>query len=213
MNEELLKMTNKELIAYCERNNIDVDSKNVSKPTKAEIYKAIQEAGDLMEESSIDVEGLSEVDEEDLDEWLDISPETMEEKIKAAAAKKPTRAQLRQIHRDTMMPLRRVLITENDKNQTTIPTQVHYSTWGSRLGGHYTDRFVCGSPWHVRQGALNNLQGMMVARSIQDEEGNAIRHETVPKYIIQVLAPLTADERETIAKRQLIRDSSIESLI
>ena len=212
MNEELLKMTNKELIAYCDRNNINIDSKNVSKPTKAEIYKAIQEAGDLMEESIIESEGLDELDD-DVDEWLDISPEETEKKIRLAAAGKPTRAQIRKSQHDSLMPIRRVIITENDKNQTTIPTQVHYSTWGNRLMGHHTDRFICGSAWHVRQGALNNLQGMMVARSINDEEGNAIRHETVPKYIIQILPSLTEEERTTISKRQLIRDSSIESLI
>ncbi len=213
MNDQLKKMTNKELVAYCDRNNIDIDSKNVSKPTKAEIFKAIESAGELAEETLIEDEGLSEYDvEEGLDEFLDISEPDDVRKI-VAKTRKPTRAELRQKQVDELMPLRRVIITENDKNQTTIPTQVHYSTWGNRLLGHPTDRFVCGSPWHVREGALRNLRGMMAARAVQDEEGNTVRHETINKYIIQELAPLTQAERDIIAKRQLIRDSSIESLI
>ncbi len=213
MNEQLKKMTNKELIAYCERNNIEVTSKNVSKPTKNELFQAIKLVGELAEESLVEDEGLDEYAlEEGLDEFLDISePEDVKKII--IQSKKPTRSELRQIQVNELMPLRRVIITENNNNQTTIPTQVHYSTWGNRLLGHPTDRFVCGSPWHVREGALRNLRGMMAAISIDDEEGNTIRHETVNKYIIQILPDLDQSQRETIAKRQLIRDSSIESLI
>jgi len=212
MNEELLKMTNKELMAYCVRNNIDVDSKNVSKPTKIELHEAISAAGDLMEPSLIENEGIEDTDE-DIDAWLDTSPDTLEDKISAHAEKKLTRSQMRKQQWDEAKLLVRVLITENDNNQTTIPTQVHFTTWGNRLIGHYTDRFICGSPWHVRTGALHNLQSMEVARSVQDEEGNTIRHETVKKYVVQILTHLTSDERSVISKRQLIRDSSIESLI
>ena len=213
MNEELLKMTNKELVAYCERNNIDVDSKNVSKPTKPELFASIEAAGDLMEEASIEVEGLDEFDDSDLDDFLDISDEPAVPTRENFREEKKTRAELRKEQHNELMPFIRVIITENDKNQTTIPTQVHYSTWGNRLLGHHTDRFVCGAKWHVRRGALYNLQGMMVAISVQDEEGNTIKHETIPKYIVQELPPLTQEEREAIAKRQLIRDSSIDSLI
>ena len=215
MSAEISKMTNKELIAYCSRNNIDVDSKNVSKPTKDELFKAIEAVGDTVSEELVEDEGLDEFDvNEGLDEFLDISDEV--EKVISAPqrlSEKATREQRRRAVKAELTPLRRVIITENDKNQTTISTQVHYCTWGNRLIGHLTDRFVCGSPWHVREGALRNLRSMMAGKSIQDEEGNTIRHETINKYIIQELPPLTEDERAIIGKRQLIRDSSIESLI
>ena len=135
MNEELLKMTNKELMAYCVRNNIDVDSKNVSKPTKIELHEAISAAGDLMEPSLIENEGIEDTDE-DIDAWLDTSPDTLEDKISAHAEKKLTRSQMRKQQWDEAKLLVRVLITENDNNQTTIPTQVHFTTWGNRLIGH-----------------------------------------------------------------------------
>ena len=127
--------------------------------------------------------------------------------------KKISRTQLRKAQVRELMPRIRVNITINDNNQTTIPTQVHFCLWGNRLIGYNTDRFICGKPWHVREGALRNLEGMMAAISIQDEEGNTISHDTVPKYIIQRLPALTEPEIAKIGKRQTIRDSAVESLI
>ena len=48
---------------------------------------------------------------------------------------------------------------------------------------------------------------------IQDEEGNTVRTEKMPMYNIANLKGLTAEEIDVIARRQTIRDASIESLI
>ena len=209
---EFFTMTNKQLAAYCATNSIDVDSKNVSKPTKTEYLKSIESAGHMVEEDEILNEGLEDVEDlGDVDEFLDISDDTPSMPTRGPV--KVSRAERRLSLHNELMPLRRVIITENDKNQTGLQNQVHFATWGNRLIGHHTDKFICGSAWHVREGALNNLIGMMANISIQDEEGNTIKHDRVPKFVIQRLDPLTQEERETIAKRQLIRDSSIESLI
>ena len=216
MNTELQKMTNKELEAYCQRNSINIDSKNVSKPTKAELLAAIEAAGDLMEESTIKNEGLDEYGMDDVEDFLNTEPEelTVESfKPKTAEEKKLTRAQKRIKQRDELMPLRRVLITNNNSSQTTIKTQVHYSTWGNRLLGHHTDRFVCDSAWHVREGCLRNLESMVLNIPVQDDEGNTVRFETKQAYVVQRLAPLTVAERSTIGKRQQVREASIEESI
>ena len=216
MNSEILKMTNKELIAYCDRNSIDIDSKNVSKPTKAELMAAIEAAGDLMEEKIIENEGLDEYGMDDVEDFLNTDPDVLTVdtfKQKSVEEKKLTRAQKRIKQRDELMPLRRVLITNNNNSQTTIKTQVHYCTWGNRLLGHNTDRFVCDSAWHVREGALRNLEGMVLNIPVQDDEGNTVRFETKQAYVVQRLTPLTVQERNVIGKRQQVREASIEETL
>lgn len=209
------KMTNKELAKYCEENGIDIDSKNVSKPTKTEYIASIKRA-EASNEPSPEIDPVENLDD-DVDDFLDISEsgekDGMQEKVEKPKAKKMTRAQKRKQQYNELMALKRVMITKNDNNQTTVKNQVEFCTWGNRLLGHHTDRFITGREWHVREGALRNLQDMKISRPIQDDEGNTIRFETVQAYIIQRLDPLTKQEIEVIAKRQTIRDSSIESLI
>jgi len=217
--KDINKMTNKELGEFCKDNNIKVDSKNVSKPTKDEYIRAITEAlntakpGIATDEDVIN-EGITENMLDDVDEFLNVEDDTTDEKVtneKKASAE--TRAQKRKRQWNELMKLQRVIITSNSNNQTTLPNQVHYCTWGNRLLGHHTDRFIVGKPWHVREGALRNLARMEISNSIQDEEGNTVRFERVPAFVIQRLDHLSDEERAVIAKRQIIRDSSIESLI
>ena len=204
-------MTNKELAEYCKENNIDVPAKNVSKPSKTEFLNAI-----YANEEDINSEGI--YTEEDAlsnaDDFLNVDENNSDENVtESAKQKKESRSQKRQKQWKELMALKRVIINSNDNNQTRIKNQVEYCTWGNRLLGHHTDRFIIGKPWHVREGALRNLKNMMISRSVQDEEGNTVRFETVPAYIIQELPALTKEEIDVIAKRQIIRDSSIESLI
>jgi len=209
------QMTNKQLAAYCVSHNIEVQSRNVSKPTKSEFLDSIYNVQHEASNVDLEDEGLLENFDEDegLDEFLNIDDEEDETQTLREQLSKPTRKETRKEQVQAMTKLQRVIITENDKTQTTLPNQVHFCLWGNRLIGYYNDRFVLGAKWHVREGALRNLQGMMSARSIQDEEGNTIKHEYVNKYIIQRFDMLTPEEIATIEKRQLIRDSSIESLI
>ncbi len=197
---EIEKMTNPKLKEYCENENIDVDSKNVSKPTKAEYVASIKKS---IETDEAEVEA----------DWL---PETKEEEIvEVKETKKPklTRSQKRKKQFNEMHAFKRVIVTSNDDSQTKINNQVNYVTWGNRLLGHQTDRVIFGKPWHVREGALRNLRETTLYKSIQDEEGNTVRTEKIPKYNIQDLTNLSQKEIDDIGKRQIIRDSSIESLI
>ena len=204
MSEKYQNMKNADFKLYCESEGIDVDSKNVSKPTRDEYIIAIekfessQQAGD--------------------NEFLNTEPELgvyngMQEEKKPETKKvKPlTRAQKRRKQYNTLMVKKRVIITNNSSNQTKQPME--YISWGNRTLGHNTDIIVFDKPWHVREGALRNLRGAVITESIQDEEGNQVRFETKASYIIQELPPLTREEIDLIAKKQLIRDSSIDSLI
>jgi hypothetical protein len=211
-------MTNKDLIEYCKDEGIDVDSKNVSKPTKKELLAAIK----AFEQGQAEPEEVTEVSDEeiedegmtDADEFLNMLDEpTVETKKESTAikTKKLSRAQKRRLQYNEYMPLKRVLVTTNADNQTK--TSLVFITWGNGLLGHRTDRVYLGKPWHVRQGALNNMKAAFTAISIQDEEGNQVKSETLPTYNIIELDALTKNEIETIKKRQIIRDASIESLV
>lgn len=214
-------MTNKDLKEYCDAEEIFVASKNVSKPTKKEYLLAIQSFEKMQHENiqayveqaepvleEVEVESDNEPEEED-----EFFKEIMAEKSKVASTPKKkgalTRAQKRKKQYDELMPLKRVLITSNATNQTK--SNVEYVTWGNGLLGHKTDLVYMGKPWHVREGALRNMRNANVSISRQD--GNNIVYETVPAYNIQVLDALSPEEIEKIAKRQTIRDASIESLI
>ena len=193
---KLEEMKNKDLIDYCNEEGIEVKSKNVSKPTKTELLDAIKK---------FEAEQMG-----DVEDFLE--PEEIEElEKKPEVKKKMTRAQKRKMQHDELFPLKRVLITSNATNQTQ--TNLKFITWGNGLIGHQTDRVYLGKPWHVREGALRNLRNATISKSIQDEEGNTVRFETVPAYNIQELPQLTKKEIDLIAKRQTIRNSSIESLI
>jgi len=216
MSDLFKDMTNKDLAEYCVDEGIEVNSKNVSKPTKKELLDAIKsfEAKQLEPVEALDLseDEISEEGMTDADEFLaQAEPVKTVEPTKSTKPVKLTRAQKRRKQYNELMPLRRVLITTNADNQTK--TNLVFITWGNGLIGHNTDRVYLGKPWHVRQGALNNMKNAMTRISVQDDEGNQVRFETVPAYNIIELDPLTKEEIERIAKRQTIRDASIESLI
>ncbi len=218
MNNPFDKMTNKDLAEYCESEGINVESKNVSKPTKPELLKAIQEFELKQREPVEDIEDIPEIEVPELPVMTDAeeflaqaNDEVPKETVVQKEAKKLTRGQKRRIQYNELMPLKRVIITSNADNQTK--TNLIFITWGNGLIGHNTDRVYLGKPWHVRKGALDNMRGAMTRISIQDDEGNQVRFETVPTYNIVDLKSLTKEEIERIGKRQVIRDASIESLI
>ncbi len=126
--------------------------------------------------------------------------------------KKLTRSQKRRKQYNELMALKRVIITSNSTNQTKTDG-IERIAWGNRLLGHQVDNIVLGKPWHVREGALRNLRNSIIRQPIQDDDANTVKFETVPAWNIQVLEPLSKEEIERIAKRQTIRDASIESLI
>ncbi|MCK5848974.1 MAG: hypothetical protein KAH01_07260 [Caldisericia bacterium] len=210
---KLNEMTNKDLIEYCEAEGIDVDSKNVSKPTKKELLTAIE----LFEKNQMSDadEFLKEAKTEEPEIEEEIQNNTEYEKamevLKEKKKPKLTRAQKRKKQHDELMPLKRVIITTNADNQTK--TNLEFITWGNGLIGHHTDRVYLGKAWHVREGALRNMERAIITESVQNEDENRVDFITKNAYNIQRLDPLSEAERERIGKRQIIRDASIESLI
>jgi len=211
------KMTNRELVTYCNDHGIDYKSgaKNVSKPTKTELLHAISDSVKDGIKYDLD-EAISKsandpvIDEKD--DFMSMVNSDIANRPKKSAAKM-TKEQKRRKQYAELMPLRRVIITSNNTNQTMIPNQIHYCTWGNRILGYNTDRFILGKPWHVREGALRNLMEMRIRIPIQNEEGETMKFQTVPAYNIQRLDDLSEDEIKRIARKQIIRDSSIESLL
>jgi len=201
------ELTTAELGKMCEERRIDVDSKNVSKPTKAEFIAALEKDDTRKDEGVDDFLDLSEDKPED-----NIDGMQEEDKTKKVDAPKPlTRAQKRRKQYNEAHMLKRVVINSNSDNQTK--TNFVWISWGNRLLGHQTDRVILGKPWHVRNGALENMKDAVITESVQNHEQNRVDTITKPAYIIQELAPLTKQEIADIAKRQQVRDSSIDSLI
>jgi len=215
MSDKYNGMNNKDFKEYCETEGIDVDSKNVSKPTRAEYIASIEKFENKMAIKVVEKEPEFEeakADDSFLAEVESINKEVEKPVVKATKDGKETRGQKRRKQYNELMALKRVNITSNATNQTKTDG-IERISWGNRLLGHQTDNVVIGKPWHVREGALRNMALSTISQSIQDDEGNQVRTEIVPAWIIQYLEPLTPDQIKQIAKKQTIRDSSIDSLI
>lgn len=214
-------MTNKELTEYCTLMGINVESKNVSKPTKAELLLAISEYEAAIPKTSVatDDEIDAEIAKMELEAGIipsatdnvttpaiiNLTPEEIEEQKR----KDKARSRLKK-KRENQFKVR-VIINSNDPNQNRLSTQAEYVTWGNSTG-HYTDIFVVGKPWMIRKGALNNLKNKKIIKSITNDEGVVVKQETIPAYIIQELPLPTKEELAIIAKRQIIRENSTRDL-
>lgn len=210
MSDKFNNFTNSDLKDYCQSEEITVSSKNVSKPTRAEYLKAIQDFEQNNNEL-VETEKNEYIDESNMtsiDEFLNDDLEFIE---KSKNSTRLSRAEKRKMQYEELMPLRRVLITSNSTNQTQ--TNLHYITWGNGLLGHMTDRVFLGRPWHVREGALRNIEAAMITEPVQDYDTNTVKFESKPAFNVKKLDPLTKEEIDKIAKRQAIRNASIESLI
>jgi len=218
MNKDFESMKNAELEEYCKVRNIHVDAKNVSKPTKAELLFAISEFNaSQKKEPAIEDEILSEIEEQEkeakiiskkADDFLDEDDIALSMK----ANKKAEKVKNKRARKLELISMKRVIINSNAKTQTMHPNQVHFVTWGNR-NGHYTDRFILGKPWIIRTGAIENLKRQTARVPIQNENGETIRFETKPAWLIQELPQPTEEELAIIAKRQTIRENSIENLV
>lgn len=211
MSDKFNNFTNSDLKDYCQSEGITVSSKNVSKPTRAEYLKAIQ---DFEQNNNEPVEKIinDELDESNMTSIDDfLNDDVLEFIEKSKNSTRLSRAEKRKMQYEELMPLRRVLITSNSTNQTQ--TNLHYITWGNGLLGHMTDRVFLGRPWHVREGALRNIEAAMITEPVQDYDTNTVKFESKPAFNVKKLDPLTKEEIDKIAKRQAIRNASIESLI
>jgi hypothetical protein len=222
MNDKYKGMNNKDFKEYCDAEGIEVDSKNVSKPTRAEYIAAIEKFESkhfkkVVDSEPEEVEEKIEEDDfskevEEVKSAVTVSAAQDKEEFKAEEPKKLTRSQKRRKQYNELMALKRVIITSNANNQTKTDG-IERIAWGNRLLGHQVDNIVIGKPWHVREGALRNLRASMIRQPVQDDDSNTVKFEVVPAWNIQELEPLSKEEIEKIAKRQAIRNASIESLI
>ena len=189
------EQTNAELSSLIEDLGIDVDAKNPKKPNKAELVAALYKYDGVEPEKVAEVE--SEAD------------------VKAVVKpKKQTKAQKRREQRNKYMRLIRVTVTSNSSSQTKMdPKQFMTISWGNELLGYHTDRLILGKPWHIHYGALQNLADCEISTSVQNDEKNRIETTVGPAYNIDKMTPLTRDELEKMAKRQIIRDSSLAALV
>ncbi len=212
MSEKYSGMTNKDFKEYCEEGGIDVDSKNVSKPTRKEYIKSIEKFEGSLAETNESKPEVIERSEPVVDSFAAEVESMNKEVTPVTTGSRTNRKQKKRAQEKEVMSLKRVLITSNSTNQTKT-NGIERISWGNRLVGHNTDNVVIGKPWHVREGALRNMRGAVISQSIQDDDANQVRSETVPAWNIQLLDPLTKKEIEKIGKRQIIRDASIESLV
>jgi len=216
MSEKYSGMNNKDFKEYCETEGIDVDSKNVSKPTRAEYIASIEKFENKIGEKVVIEEFETIADEDDFTKEVAVVKTLGDtngvQKEESKTKKVVSRRDKKRSQHTELMALKRVIVTSNATNQTKT-NGIERISWGNRLLGHQTDNVVIGKAWHVREGALRNLKNAKITQSVQDDEGNQVRFETIPAWVIQYLDPLTKDEITRIAKRQTIRDASIESLI
>jgi len=212
-------MTKAQLLEYCEVNGITVISKNPKKPTNDEIIACIDEATvvDTVTDSAVESEGI-ETDESAeaandafalkaaKEAEVLLTPEALQAKAEKNIQKTRAQKQKRE-----MLPLIRVMIIDNQQSQThKVANAIQFKGWGNRLIGYFNERIVIGKPWHVRRGCLNNMKSETIIIPVQNDDQNRIDWETMPRYSITELTPLTKDEIEVIRQRQVVRGQSVE---
>jgi hypothetical protein len=205
------EMKNNELMALCDELGVDVESKNVSKPTKAELIAALtqydKETNEFLDDGS-----------DDTGNYKDDVPIASNDKPIPFNGKIPledrdpatlTRDELRQLQRDQLLSLQRVIITSND-HTVTIKTKnrVNYVSWGNELLGFHTNRYVLGKKWILPRGAVNQLKKVNFTYPVQDEDENVVGFETVPMFQVVELPLPTEEEMNLMKKRQTILDEA-----
>jgi len=190
--------TNAQLLSLVDDLGIEVESKN-QKPNKAELIAALDNYYGVSEET----------EDEDVQVEEETSPKKSKKTNKKVEAAKKKREQYK-----VFMRLVRVNVTSNAQNQTkAAPNQVLNVTWGNEVLGYHTDRLVLGKPWHIRFGALQNLKNAVIVQSVQNDEENRVDTIEFPAYNIIELPMLNKKELEKLAKKQTIRDESLDALV
>ena len=194
--EKFKEMTNAQLEGFCNDLGIDVKAKG-KKPNKAEYMAAIASY------YGIDTEEPDESTDE-ADKIIDKLSKNFGKKEKKESEKK---RQLKEL-----MALRRVQISSNKDNQKDPSNLniVHTVSWGNRVVGYYTDRFILNKPWHVREGALRNLRNATFRKSVVNSATHETTMITVPMYNIAELPPLTEEEIKEMAAKQKTRNAAVD---
>jgi len=201
--------TNVDLQVICDELNLNVEAKNTKKPNKMELITAIEKNNGV--DTSYDA---VQTDTEGLYDENNISPEEFEEFMGGGTdddsakditkKKKLTKKEMKSL----LFKLNRVQVIANDETQSK--RDVKFITWGNDVIGHNTDRLLMGRPWHIREGALRNLQDNVISKSVPHPETGNPEYVEVPAYNIIILPMLTIDQYRGLGKKQEIRDAAVE---
>ena len=201
--------TNVDLQVICDELNLNVEAKNTKKPNKMELITAIEKNNGV--DTSDDA---VQTDTEGLYDENNISPEEFEEFMGGGTdddsakditkKKKLTKKDMKSL----LFKLNRVQVIANDETQSK--RDVKFITWGNDVIGHNTDRLLMGRPWHIREGALRNLQDNVISKSVPHPETGNPEYVEVPAYNIIILPMLTIDQYRGLGKKQEIRDAAVE---
>jgi hypothetical protein len=195
--EKFKEMTNAQLDEFCNDLGIEVKAKG-KKPNKAEYMTAIASY------YGINTEEPEDETADEADKIIDKLSNNFGKKEKKESEKKK---QLKEL-----MVLRRVQISSNKDNQKD-PSNLniaHTVSWGNRLVGYYTDRFILNRPWHIREGALRNLKNATFRKSVVNPSTHETTMVTVPMYNIAELPPLTEEEIKEMAAKQKTRNAAVD---
>lgn len=211
--EELQSKTNAELVEMVKTQGLTVDAKNPAKPVKAELIKAIVDnTADEVDELTAIMEAEDNANAQAA--LKDAELEVIKEREPTAPVpKKMTRAQLKKKQFADKMKYCRVMATSNRSSETK--TDLVTISWGNGLLGYHTDRVMLGKPWHVRQGALDNMNGstviIQVPKYTDTGASNGVERTTIPAYNIVDLGLLTQEEYSKMAEKQQIRNAAADA--
>jgi len=191
------EMTNAQLKEECDDRGIKVEAKSPGKPNKTELLAAIHKA-----------ENFEPVEyDEDY-----VSEEDVAKQEAIAAAPKPIKPVAPQseakLQRLDMMRKTRVIVHDNQDNQTKDKDEVISVSWGNRLLGGQTD-FVSlgGEPQYVRRGALKNLEEATTVIHDTKASGSGANQQRRKRFIIVPVEGLSVGEIAELAAKQKMRDS------
>jgi len=198
------------------------NAKNPYKPNKTEAIEAITNGDSIAVVDDID--NIMAEEEQALIEAKKLEAQAAEEEVAKKAEKEAKSAgelmkklgknNLKKKQYKDLMKYNRVLITSNDDKQDKA--ELIFVTWGNRLLGHHTDRVYLGKPWHVREGALQNMKRarVVVQQPKYDKQGNenGVAYTEIPGYNIVELGLLKPEEYAEMGKKQAMRNAAAESL-
>jgi len=187
-------MTNAMLKEECEERGIEVLAKNPTKPNKGEYLAALANA-----------ESYTTPVEDTVDEIVEVKKEVSDVPQPIRPVAKQSRSKLQRLD---MLRKDRVIIHDNQENQSKDKDELYSVSWGNRLLNGQTDWVALdGKPQYVRRGALGNLRDAMTTVHETDSKGLNPRQMRVPRFVIIPVKGLTPDELEALANQQRMRNS------
>ncbi len=171
-----------------------------NKMKKEEVIEAILSIDVPEVEEAPEME--DEVTEEELKEFLGTK------KLQTADQKEGKKVKTKKKLERELMKYHRVVVIPNDEQ--TRQRQMMFISWGNDVIGHHTDKVVFETPWHVREGALNNLRAAKMTKQDVDKNGN-LKVTEIDAYNISELDLLSEEEYKRIGEKQKLRDAAIDS--